>query len=182
MPTATPMLPAPERATVRVRDHHADPIAEGRLERGVDALCRRVGIERHEERGGLAAVGVRSVDRCVRRHEPEAVANQQCVRHRAHDLGGFAEDELHELRILLGELGKLSGAGRRLDGAEVDRAALRFRDDLAGDHDDVAGLRLEPGLGEDVDHHGREVVAGLHHRDPGHADERVTVGASMVGM
>ena len=120
----------------------------------------------------LGAVGVRSVDGGVGRHEPEPVTDEQDARHRAHDLGGFPEDELHELRVLLGDLGQLPGPRLTARGPEIDGAALRLRHDLARDHDDVAGLRLEPGLREEADHHRREVVAGLHHRDPGNADER----------
>ena len=171
-PTATPMLPRRNgRPCVSVITTPIPP-PNASASASLMRACRRVRVERHEERGVLGAVGVRSVDGRVRRHEPETVAHEQGVRHCAHDLGGFLEDELDELRILLGELGQLPGAGRGLHGAEVDGAALRLRDDLARDHHDVAGLRRERRLRQHVDHQGREVVAGLHHRDPGHADER----------
>ena len=71
----------------------------------------------------LGAVGVRSVDGGVRRHEPEPVTDEQGAGHGAHDLGGFPEDELDELRVLLGDLARAPSP--RVDGSTVRRSTVQ---------------------------------------------------------
>ena len=59
-------------------------------------------------------------------------------RPRADHLGALAQDRLDVTRIAVA--GQLVGAFGRLDLLEADHPALRFRDDLLGDDEDVGVL------------------------------------------
>ena len=99
---------APPRPAVRVADHDRDLDSERVAQRVTDLRAAdAVGIEGHEQRGVLGAVGVRAVDRPVRRGEPEPVAHDEHTGHRSNHVGRLGEDELDELGLLVGDLGKL---------------------------------------------------------------------------
>ena len=168
-PTATPTLPRRHgRPWVSLI---TTPIGSpnARDERVADRPRRCVGVERHEQRGVLAAVGVRPVDRRVGRREAEPVAHDEHAGHRAHDARRLREHQLDELRLLVGARRELAGLGRRHHGPEVDEAALGLRHDLAGDDDHVARVGDASAGAHRVDEQrrgGRRPVAPAGSRGP----------------
>ena len=102
-----------------------------------DARGRRVGIDRQEhERARLGRV--RRVD--ARRGADEAVPRLRDHerRPRPDDRGRLGEDHLEAASVVSGR--ELARALRRLDVVEPNDAALRLRDGLLRDDDDVAVL------------------------------------------
>ena len=100
----------------------------------------------------------------------DAHTNPWCVsgdherRARAHDARGLAEDHLQVTRVVSG--GELDGRGRRLDFVEAHDSPLGLRDDLLGDHDDVAVLELDS-----LDDERAEVVPLRDLRETLHRDD-----------
>src|SRR5690349_16355146 len=71
--------------------------------------------------------------------------DQPALRHPQH-LRRLAQDELHLARILPPTLRELARCRRGLDGRELDKPALRLRDDLLRDHDDVVLSETDAGV------------------------------------
>ena len=78
----------------------------------------------------------------------------------AHHLGGLVEHHLHQPRVLAELVGQPLRFRRRLDLGKWTDAALGLRDDLLGDHDDVASAHL---WGDQRS----QIVARLHLGDAG---------------
>ena len=77
------------------------------------------------------------------------------------------KDQLDEAGILAGLLGKRDGARRRRNGREIDAAALRLRDDLLRQHENVAGSEREARVAQCCNDDRREIVAGCDHGNAG---------------
>ena len=129
--------PVPEGPAERVADHHAELTAGALHETRTDPRGRRIGIDREEHERAILR-RVRRVD--SRRRADEAVPRLRDHerRPRPDDLGCLGEDHLQAASIFSGC--ELACALRRLDAVEPNHAALRLRDHLLRDDDDVAVL------------------------------------------
>jgi hypothetical protein len=88
-------------------------------------------------------------------------------RTRANDLPRLPEDDLDPTRV--GIAGEILSALGRLDGCEVDDAALDLGDRFLGDHDDVP--LLEAANARSPDEERAEIVTLLELGDPAQRDD-----------
>src|SRR5215813_91801 len=79
---------------------------------------------------------------------------------RADNFGGFAQYDFYQSRIALLFIGDLICELRRGHGFQIDQSALRFRDDLLRDRDDVAVRQFYAHLLSRAQNHHAKVVAG----------------------
>ena len=109
----------------------------------------------------LVACDIGGVDAGVRQHDAAAMRHHQHALAMAHDLGGFAQDQFDQPRVLVHLGGELVRARRRRHVAEIDDAPLGLGYDLLGDHQDIAAAQRKAGRGEPVEDQVGDVVALL---------------------
>jgi hypothetical protein len=96
----------------------------------------------------------------------------------AQHFGRLGEDQLHHARVLRGGGGELARPRRRRDGPQVHVAALRLRDRLLRDHQNVAVAEPQAHAVERRQDGERKVVARLDQRN---AFQRKQLEAARAG-
>jgi len=132
--------PKPPRAPETVIDDDGNVFAEPRPKTFVQKPRRPIGIFRQKQDRFRPAprVDIRLVDPGIGEHEAQPVFDNKHAGFMPQHLAGFAEDHLNQPRIFLHLLGQRQRAFAGFDCREIDVSAFGLRDDLLGEHQDVA--------------------------------------------
>src|SRR5215510_5413377 len=90
---------------------------------------------------------------------------------RANNVGGFAQYDFYQSRVAPLFIGDLICELRRGHGFQIDQSALRFRDNLLRDRDDVAVSQFYAHLLSRAQNHHAKVIARSNFRNAANRDE-----------
>jgi hypothetical protein len=107
------------------------------------------------------------IDAGVRHDETEAMLDDEHVHPMAHDPPRLRQDDLDQARVLVDESCELLGLRRWRDGADIDVAPFRLRDDLLRDDEHIAVGELKVRRGNAFRQQRAEIVPRLDQRQAG---------------
>src|SRR5215475_12241282 len=90
---------------------------------------------------------------------------------RADNVDGFAQYDFYQSRVAMLFIGDLICELRRGHGFRIDQSALRFRDDLLRDRDDVAVRQFYAHLLSRAQNHHAKVIARSNFRNAANRDD-----------